>query len=73
MVSAIFFGVRGKRHSDYFKASFAKVPKEEGVKIFVVVDGDNCKNPTDTFCAGDRRVLKYFEISKNILLQKYVK
>ena len=42
-------------------------------KIFAVVVGDNCKNPAETFCPGDRKVLKYFEISKNILLQKYVK
>ena len=69
MLNAIFFGVRGDAHSDYFKASFAKVPKEEGVKIFVVVDGDNCKTPTETFCPGDRKVLADRLATNHILLQ----
>ena len=35
-------------------------------KIFVVVIGDNCKTPAETFCPGDGKVLEYFEISKDI-------
>ena len=27
------------------------------MKIFVVVDGDNCKTPAETFCPGDRKGL----------------
>ena len=48
---------------------FAKVPKEEGVKIFVVVVGDNCKTPAETFCPGDRKVLADRLATNHILLQ----
>ena len=43
------------------------------LEIFVVVVGDNCKTPAETFCPGERKFLRYFEISKNILLRKYFK
>ena len=52
---------------------FAKNPNEEGVKIFVVVVGDNCKTPAETYCPGERKFLRYFEISKTILLSNYFK
>ena len=59
MLSPMFFTLK----------HFAKVPKEEGVKIFVVVVGDNCKTPTETFCPGDRKVLADRLATNHILLQ----
>ena len=38
-------------------------------KIFVVVVGDNCKTPAETFCPGDRKVLADRLATNHILLQ----
>ena len=38
-------------------------------KIFVVVVGDNCKTPAETYCPGDRKVLADRLATNHILLQ----